>query len=143
MDGGKVTHSKTASRPVKDLTDVPLAADLATNLAAPQGCNDNNTSKTRETEDQGDSKGEESFDLIIQVPGDVAARTMIPPTQETVYEPPKICDVQPENPPVDPKLAETELEDNLIYTVGAVTSHQDIGFTPYFNDNICKLKAPL
>jgi hypothetical protein len=38
---------------------------------------------------------------------------------------------------------ETELEDNLVYAVGAVTSHQDIGFTPYFDDNIRKLKAPL
>ncbi|EHS64155.1 uncharacterized protein PGTG_21905 [Puccinia graminis f. sp. tritici CRL 75-36-700-3] len=39
--------------------------------------------------------------------------------------------------------AETEVEDNLIYAVGTVTSHQDIGFTPYFDDNIRKLKAPL
>jgi hypothetical protein len=38
---------------------------------------------------------------------------------------------------------ETELEDNLVYAVGAVTSHQDIGFTPYFDENIKKLKAPL
>ncbi|KAA1133923.1 hypothetical protein PGTUg99_032133 [Puccinia graminis f. sp. tritici] len=38
---------------------------------------------------------------------------------------------------------ETELEDNLVYAVGAVTSHQDIGFTPYFDKNIKKLKAPL
>ncbi|KAA1135741.1 hypothetical protein PGTUg99_019033 [Puccinia graminis f. sp. tritici] len=38
---------------------------------------------------------------------------------------------------------ETELEDNLVYAVGTVTSHQDIGFTPYFDDNIRKLKAPL
>ncbi|KAA1076435.1 hypothetical protein PGT21_007094 [Puccinia graminis f. sp. tritici] len=38
---------------------------------------------------------------------------------------------------------ETELEDNLVYAIGAVTSHQDIGFTPYFDDNIRKLKAPL
>ncbi|EFP76754.1 uncharacterized protein PGTG_02215 [Puccinia graminis f. sp. tritici CRL 75-36-700-3] len=37
----------------------------------------------------------------------------------------------------------TELEDNLVYAVGAVTSHQDIGFTPYFNENIKKLRAPL
>ncbi|KAA1072572.1 hypothetical protein PGTUg99_019740 [Puccinia graminis f. sp. tritici] len=37
----------------------------------------------------------------------------------------------------------TELEDNLVYAVGAVTSHQDIGFTPYFDENIRKLKAPL
>jgi hypothetical protein len=35
------------------------------------------------------------------------------------------------------------MEDNLIYAVGTVTSHQDIGFTPYFDDNIRKLKAPL
>ncbi|KAA1084588.1 hypothetical protein PGT21_031723 [Puccinia graminis f. sp. tritici] len=38
---------------------------------------------------------------------------------------------------------ETELEDNLVYAVGTVTNHQDIGFTPYFDDNIKKLKAPL
>ncbi|KAA1121234.1 hypothetical protein PGTUg99_027481 [Puccinia graminis f. sp. tritici] len=38
---------------------------------------------------------------------------------------------------------ETELKDNIVYAVGAVTSHQDIGFTPYFDDNIRKLKAPL
>ncbi|KAA1110167.1 hypothetical protein PGT21_012981 [Puccinia graminis f. sp. tritici] len=37
----------------------------------------------------------------------------------------------------------TELEDNLVYAVGTVTSHQDIGFTPYFDENIKKLKAPL
>ncbi|EHS64310.1 uncharacterized protein PGTG_20922 [Puccinia graminis f. sp. tritici CRL 75-36-700-3] len=37
----------------------------------------------------------------------------------------------------------TELEDNLVYAVGTVTSHQDIGFTPYFDENIRKLKAPL
>ncbi|KAA1092550.1 hypothetical protein PGT21_007113 [Puccinia graminis f. sp. tritici] len=39
--------------------------------------------------------------------------------------------------------AKTELEDNLVYAVGAVTSHQDIGFTPYFDENIKKLRAPL
>ncbi|EHS64070.1 uncharacterized protein PGTG_22027 [Puccinia graminis f. sp. tritici CRL 75-36-700-3] len=38
---------------------------------------------------------------------------------------------------------ETQLEDNLIYAVGAVTSHQDIGFTPYFDENIKKLRAPI
>jgi hypothetical protein len=43
----------------------------------------------------------------------------------------------------DPPSGRTELEDNLVYAVGAVTSHQDIGFTPYFDDNIRKLKAPL
>jgi hypothetical protein len=37
----------------------------------------------------------------------------------------------------------TETEDNLIYAVGAVNSHQDIGFTPYFDENIKKLKAPI
>ncbi|KAA1115366.1 hypothetical protein PGT21_035704 [Puccinia graminis f. sp. tritici] len=37
----------------------------------------------------------------------------------------------------------TEAEDNIVYAVGAVTSHQDIGFTPYFDENICKLKAPI
>jgi hypothetical protein len=37
----------------------------------------------------------------------------------------------------------TESEDNLIYAVGAVTSHQDIGFTPYFDENIKKLRAPI
>ncbi|KAA1092653.1 hypothetical protein PGT21_009985 [Puccinia graminis f. sp. tritici] len=44
---------------------------------------------------------------------------------------------------IDSRLAETELEDNLVYAVGAVTNHQDIGFTPYFDENIRKLKAPL
>jgi hypothetical protein len=34
----------------------------------------------------------------------------------------------------------TESEDNLIY---AVTSHQDIGFTLYFNEKIKKLRAPI
>ncbi|KAA1092383.1 hypothetical protein PGTUg99_024726 [Puccinia graminis f. sp. tritici] len=38
---------------------------------------------------------------------------------------------------------ETEEEDDLIYAIGAVTNHQDIGFTPYFDKNIKKLKAPL
>ncbi|KAI9605903.1 hypothetical protein H4Q26_004273 [Puccinia striiformis f. sp. tritici PST-130] len=38
---------------------------------------------------------------------------------------------------------ETETEDDLIYAVGTVTSHQDIGFTPYLDENIRKLKAPL
>ncbi|KAA1135287.1 hypothetical protein PGTUg99_025747 [Puccinia graminis f. sp. tritici] len=46
-------------------------------------------------------------------------------------------------PVVGSRLAETELEDNLVYAVGAVTNHQDIGFTPYFDENIRKLKAPL
>ncbi|KAA1085892.1 hypothetical protein PGT21_022685 [Puccinia graminis f. sp. tritici] len=44
---------------------------------------------------------------------------------------------------VDPNLAETQIEDNLVYAVGTVTSHQDIGFTPYFDENIKKLRAPL
>jgi hypothetical protein len=38
---------------------------------------------------------------------------------------------------------ETEVEDDLIYAIGVVTNHQDIGFTPYFDENIKKLKAPL
>jgi hypothetical protein len=38
---------------------------------------------------------------------------------------------------------EIEEEEDLIYAVGTVTSHQDIGFTPYFKENIKKLKAPL
>ncbi|KAA1093768.1 hypothetical protein PGTUg99_027813 [Puccinia graminis f. sp. tritici] len=38
---------------------------------------------------------------------------------------------------------ETEKEDGLIYAVGVVTNHQDIGFTPFFDENIKKLKAPL
>jgi hypothetical protein len=38
---------------------------------------------------------------------------------------------------------EIEEEEDLIYAVGTVTSHQDIGFTPYFEENIRKLKAPL
>jgi hypothetical protein len=38
---------------------------------------------------------------------------------------------------------ETESEDNLIYAVGAVTSHQDIDFTPYFDKNIKKISAPI
>ncbi|KAA1083285.1 hypothetical protein PGT21_014245 [Puccinia graminis f. sp. tritici] len=47
------------------------------------------------------------------------------------------------NPIINSRLAETELEDNLVYAVGAVTNHQDIGFTPYFDENIRKLRAPL
>jgi hypothetical protein len=43
----------------------------------------------------------------------------------------------------DRKHTKTELEDNLVYAVGTVTSHQDIGFTPYFDENIRKLRAPL
>ncbi|KAA1072743.1 hypothetical protein PGT21_020427 [Puccinia graminis f. sp. tritici] len=43
----------------------------------------------------------------------------------------------------DPNLAETEIEDNLVYAVGMVMSHQYIGFTPYFDENIKKLRAPL
>ncbi|KAA1115987.1 hypothetical protein PGTUg99_030095 [Puccinia graminis f. sp. tritici] len=46
-------------------------------------------------------------------------------------------------PIIDSRLAETELEDNLVYAVGAVTNHQDIGFTPYFDEKIRKLRAPL
>ncbi|KAA1096434.1 hypothetical protein PGT21_016755 [Puccinia graminis f. sp. tritici] len=38
---------------------------------------------------------------------------------------------------------ETEKEDDLIYAVGVVTNHQDIGFTPFFDENIKKLRAPL
>jgi hypothetical protein len=38
---------------------------------------------------------------------------------------------------------EIKEEEDLIYAVGTVTSHQDIGFTPYFEENIRKLKAPL
>jgi hypothetical protein len=49
----------------------------------------------------------------------------------------------PPAPIIDSRLAETELEDNLVYAVGAVTNHQDIGFTPYFDENIRKLRAPL
>ncbi|KAA1088420.1 hypothetical protein PGT21_006491 [Puccinia graminis f. sp. tritici] len=37
----------------------------------------------------------------------------------------------------------TETEGDLVYAVGAVTSHQDIGFTPYFDENIKKLRAPI
>ncbi|KAA1081279.1 hypothetical protein PGT21_032915 [Puccinia graminis f. sp. tritici] len=37
----------------------------------------------------------------------------------------------------------TKTEDNIVYMVGAVTSHQDIGFTPYLEENICKLRAPI
>jgi hypothetical protein len=40
-------------------------------------------------------------------------------------------------------LTETEKEDDLIYAVGVVTNHQDIGFTPFFDENIKKLRAPL
>jgi hypothetical protein len=38
---------------------------------------------------------------------------------------------------------ETEKEDDLVYAVGVVTNHQDIGFTPFFGKNIKKLRAPL
>ncbi|KAA1072800.1 hypothetical protein PGTUg99_009992 [Puccinia graminis f. sp. tritici] len=31
-------------------------------------------------------------------------------------------------------------EDNIVYVMEAVTSHQDIGFTPYFEENISKLR---
>ncbi|KAA1132503.1 hypothetical protein PGTUg99_007114 [Puccinia graminis f. sp. tritici] len=37
----------------------------------------------------------------------------------------------------------TETEENVVYAVGAVTSHQDIGFTPYFDKNIRKLRVPI
>ncbi|KAA1121086.1 hypothetical protein PGTUg99_009055 [Puccinia graminis f. sp. tritici] len=199
MEGGKRTRSKAASKPGKD-TDVTRSdTHPATDTAATQSCTDNNASKTKNTEDLGDSEGEESLDLIVQTPalskdtiGEVAAKTAVPPAEEMVDKRPKIWermkeaqrtgdtflaklllaaynnlkdatpttpkitrsssalavlpssnDILVEKPPPDPKLAETELEDNLIYAVGTVTSHQDIGFTPYFDDNICKLKAPL
>jgi hypothetical protein len=38
---------------------------------------------------------------------------------------------------------EKEKEDDLIYAVGVVPNHQDIGFTPFFDENIKKLRAPL
>ncbi|KAA1124392.1 hypothetical protein PGTUg99_030096 [Puccinia graminis f. sp. tritici] len=195
MEGGKQTRSKSASKagPGKDPNDMPPETDAT----ATQSCG-TDANKTKDTQDLGESDGDDSLDLIIQVPalskdtvGEVSAKTAVPPNQEMVDKRPKIWErmkeaqrtgdtflakillaayndleeanptpkmlrsnsalailpsqinVQAEKPPTDPKLAETEIEDNLIYAVGTVTSHQDIGFTPYFDDNIRKLKAPL
>jgi hypothetical protein len=35
--------------------------------------------------------------------------------------------------PTTSVLTRMQVEDNLIYTIGVVTNHQDIGFTPFFN----------
>ncbi|POW08584.1 hypothetical protein PSHT_09469, partial [Puccinia striiformis] len=37
----------------------------------------------------------------------------------------------------------TQMEDGIIYAVGTVSSHQDVGFVPFFDENIKELKAPL
>ncbi|OAV96363.1 hypothetical protein PTTG_00677, partial [Puccinia triticina 1-1 BBBD Race 1] len=41
------------------------------------------------------------------------------------------------------KSVKAEKEHGLVYAVGAVSSHQDVGFTPYFKENIKGLKAPI
>ncbi|OAV97995.1 hypothetical protein PTTG_11663 [Puccinia triticina 1-1 BBBD Race 1] len=41
------------------------------------------------------------------------------------------------------KSVKAEKEHGLVYAIGAVSSHQDAGFTPYFEENIKCLKAPL
>ncbi|KAH9467050.1 hypothetical protein Pst134EB_002080 [Puccinia striiformis f. sp. tritici] len=38
---------------------------------------------------------------------------------------------------------ETQMEDGIIYAVGTVSSHQDVGFVPFFDENIKEVKAPL
>ncbi|KAI7948438.1 hypothetical protein MJO29_010103 [Puccinia striiformis f. sp. tritici] len=35
------------------------------------------------------------------------------------------------------------MEDGIIYAVGTISSHQDVGFVPFFDKNIKELKAPL
>ncbi|KAH9442780.1 hypothetical protein Pst134EA_031532 [Puccinia striiformis f. sp. tritici] len=37
----------------------------------------------------------------------------------------------------------TQMEDGIIYAVETVSSHQDVGFVPFFEENIKELKAPL
>ncbi|KAH9462048.1 hypothetical protein MJO29_016914 [Puccinia striiformis f. sp. tritici] len=39
--------------------------------------------------------------------------------------------------------SETETEDGVIYAVGMVSSLHDVGFVPYFDENIRKMRAPL
>ena len=41
------------------------------------------------------------------------------------------------------KSVKAEKEHGLVYAVGAVSSHQDVGFTPYFEENIKALKTPI
>ncbi|KAA1093573.1 hypothetical protein PGTUg99_028790 [Puccinia graminis f. sp. tritici] len=62
-----------------------------------------------------------------------------PPTMRSVSAHPVLLTTQPTRV----VSTETEIEDDLVYAIGTVTNHQDIGFTPFFDENIKKLKAPL
>ncbi|KAA1129700.1 hypothetical protein PGTUg99_034692 [Puccinia graminis f. sp. tritici] len=204
----KVRHSKSGSRkefeaPPTQITS--LDAPAQSGQDRPEGNNlvakelssrkDKNPA-TAPLSNTHESKGEESLDLITQVPllstdilKEVVNTTLIPPEPSIVdqqshiwgkiQEAQKASNViltkillaaynkldQPEKPtfpkimcslsamPVLPHMQTkisvensetvTELEENLAYTFGSVTSHQDIGFTPYFDKNIKKLQTPL
>jgi hypothetical protein len=67
MEGGKQTRSKSASRPGKDPNEVPREIDSATNQST-------NAEKTKDTQDPAESEGDDSLDLIIQVPGELRTK---------------------------------------------------------------------
>ncbi|OAV97567.1 hypothetical protein PTTG_06255, partial [Puccinia triticina 1-1 BBBD Race 1] len=64
-----------------------------------------------------------------------------PPVLRTVLATPVLLTVKPDVVPKSSIL--TKREHGLIHAVGAVSSHHDVGFTPYFDENIKALKAPI
>ncbi|KAA1115504.1 hypothetical protein PGT21_036922 [Puccinia graminis f. sp. tritici] len=76
--------------------------------------------------------------FLLKAYGDLATPAK-PPALRSVSAHPVLLTTQPSR--VVPK--ETRVEDDLIYVIGTVTNYQDIGFTPFFDENIKKLKAPL
>jgi hypothetical protein len=92
--------------------------------------------KAKEAQDAGDDI---LANILLKAYQDLDEPVMRPTPTKSISANPILV---PVGAPTDAP-PETEEEDNLIYAIGVVTNHQDIGFTPYFNENIRKLKAPL
>ncbi|OAV88714.1 hypothetical protein PTTG_28936 [Puccinia triticina 1-1 BBBD Race 1] len=63
-----------------------------------------------------------------------------PPITRTVSATPVLLTLEPR---MIAKSVKAEKELGLVHAIGAVLSHHDVGFTPFFDENIKALKAPL
>ncbi|EHS62446.1 uncharacterized protein PGTG_20572 [Puccinia graminis f. sp. tritici CRL 75-36-700-3] len=91
--------------------------------------------KAKEAQASGDDILSKS---LLKAYGDLATPAK-PPTLRSVLAHPVLLTTQP----LRVASKETKVEDDLIYVIGMVTNHQDIGFTPFFNEKIKNLKGPL
>ncbi|OAV93075.1 hypothetical protein PTTG_27420 [Puccinia triticina 1-1 BBBD Race 1] len=63
-----------------------------------------------------------------------------PSIARTVSATPVLLTVEPR---MFAKSVKAEKELGLVHAIGAISSHHDVGFTPFFDENIKALKAPL